>query len=82
MTEIEQLKAEIKNIIHLQGIGKVKAKPIKDFNVGEKFLYNYGYKAEILEKEIKGKSVKLKIKTDEGNTYDQIKRADTLWGIG
>ncbi len=37
------------NVTHLQGIGKVKAKQVKDFAIGEKIMWNYGGVSEILE---------------------------------
>ena len=82
---LKQLKreADLKKVsVHLQGIGRVPAKKIKDFKVGEKFAYNQGSRSTLLKKAIQGKSVKMQIKTDEGEIYNIIKKADTLWAIG
>ena len=48
--------------IHLQGIGRVRAKKAKDFKVGEKFLWNYGSRSKILKilKETKTQIVSFK----------------------
>lgn len=37
------------NTTHLQGIGRVEAKQVKDFSIGEKIMWNYGGVSEILE---------------------------------
>jgi hypothetical protein len=71
-----------KTSVHLQGVGRVHAKKMRDFKVGEKMAYNYGSTSTILKKEIKGKSAKLKIKTQEGEIYNVMKRMDTLIAIG
>ncbi len=78
---IRQAELE-KTTVHLQGIGRVKAKPIKDFQVGERLGFNFGSTAEILKKQIKGKSAKLKIKDTEGNVHDVLKRLNTMWAVG
>ena len=31
-----------KTSVHLQGVGRVHAKKMRDFKVGEKMAYNYG----------------------------------------
>ena len=33
--------------IHLQGVGRVEAKPAKEFKIGESFMWNYGSTSEI-----------------------------------
>ena len=71
-----------KDWVHLQGVGKVLAKQIKDFKVGEKLGYNYGSTAKILSRRVKGKSIRLKIQTNDGKIYNVVKRANTLWARG
>lgn len=39
------------NVIHLQGIGKVKAIPAEELKAGMHVVYNYGYTYEVLSVE-------------------------------
>jgi hypothetical protein len=34
--------------IHLQGIGRVPAKKVSDFKIGDKFMWNYGYTSKVI----------------------------------
>jgi hypothetical protein len=41
--------------IHLQGLGKVPAKPVREFQPGEFMRWNYGSSTEVIRVEPKGK---------------------------
>lgn len=66
----------------LQGIGNVPAKLAKDFKIGEKTIWNYGYIETILNIEYtkSGKSLKWIIDTN-GKKSVRILRVNTLVGI-
>ena len=38
----------MQNTIQLQYVGKVNAKPVQDFKIGEKMMWNYGFTSEII----------------------------------
>ena len=74
-----------KNHVHYQGIGDKPAKQIKDFKVGEKLLFNFGYTCTILDKEVtkSGKSVNIVLKDDQTKkVHTRRFQNETLWGIG
>jgi len=54
------------NSVHLQGIGKVTAKPAGELKIGDKTVWNYGFIETIVAIELKGKSVYVTI-TDNRN---------------
>lgn len=72
------------NFIHLQGIGKVKAKPAGNFKVGEKALWNYGYTSTIKNIQPVGKTGNFHNWTTQedksGGIYQRRVRKDRLVG--
>lgn len=36
------------NVTHLQGIGKINAKPVKALEAGDVIMWNYGYRSAVL----------------------------------
>jgi hypothetical protein len=69
--------------IHLQNLGRTKAKPAKDFAVGEKMLWNGAYTSTVLSTELSasGKTVTVVIEA-EGIQYVRRFGADRLIAIG
>lgn len=76
------LKVEAVDAVHLINCGNVEAKPVAQFRVGEKMMYNYGAAYTITEvvKETP-KTVVLAL-DDNGTRYEQRFKKATLWGIG
>lgn len=64
-------KIQGKNAIWLQGVGWVEAKPIEQFNLGEKIGYNYGSSGKILSVKPKGKKFHEVEVLSEGKKYKQ-----------
>lgn len=71
-------------IIHLQGIGKVKAIPANELKIGSVIVWNYGYTSEVSEiaysKTGKTLTVTLRSNTD-GKTYDRKLGSNRLVAI-
>ena len=66
--------------IHLQGIGKFRAKKAKEFKVGEKIVYNYGETSILKEIKPIGKSSLLWTTESKGKLYTRKVRKETLRG--
>ena len=66
-----------KQTIHLQGVGKVKAKRADNFKVGDTIVYNYGATAKVKKVSKKGKSVYWDTLSN-GKIYSVRKNKDTL----
>ena len=64
------------NTIHLQGIGRVKAKPASAFSPGDSVRYNYGYTAEVIR--IEGTSTLVFTEKTGEKEYTRKRRASTL----
>ena len=62
-----------KKYIWLQGIGYAKAKKIENFKPGDNMAFNYGYSAKVITKPKKTspKFYTIKLKNDNGKTYNQ-----------
>ena len=59
-----------KSTIHLQGIGKVLAKPAGDLAVGDTTTWNYGYRYTVVAVEPCGaKSIYLTEQAADGRTF-------------
>ncbi len=67
------------NEIHLQGIGKHRAKPAQEFNIGDIIVYNYGETAKVVSSVLKGKSIHLDI-LSKGKLFKVRKTKTTLMG--
>ena len=69
--------------IQLQNLGRTKAKPAKDFAVGEKMLWNSAYTSTVLATELSasGKTVTVIIEA-EGIRYTRRFGAERLIAIG
>ena len=58
------------NTLHLQGIGKVAAKPAGEIRVGDTLTWNYGYRYTVTAVESCGsKSVKVTERSATGQQY-------------
>jgi len=70
------------SLIHLQGYGEAKAKPAKEFKVGEKMLWNYGGKTmtKAILKETKC-FITFQIEED-GELYERRLKKNRLVAIG
>ena len=72
--------------VHLQGIyGKVPAKKIKDFKVGEKLRYNFGETTTIINiQPTKSGKSRVMILQDDKSKKKHTRRfkSDTYWAIG
>jgi hypothetical protein len=68
--------------LQLQGIGKVPAKPAKDFKPGEKTMWNFGFIETVLSVEFSktGKTVKWVIDSN-GKEYTRKLGANRLVGM-
>jgi hypothetical protein len=65
--------------VQLQGIGRVAAKPARDFQVGDLAVWNYGYTSEVVSVSPKGRTQLLwGVKTSDGNVLDRVVKADRL----
>ena len=72
------------NIVKLQGIGSQKAKPAKDFSVGEGMNWNEGYKSDVVGilKETKCFiTFSIQCRSD-GKVYQRRLKKDRLVAIG
>jgi hypothetical protein len=69
--------------IHLQNLGRTKAKPAKDFTIGEKMLWNGASTSTVLASELSasGKTVTVVIEAD-GLQYSRRFGAERLIAIG
>lgn len=75
---------EIEVYVHRQGMGKVRAKPVHMFEVGELIQWNHGFKAEFI-RVIKESPKTLLVETKSlcnGKHYERRVNKNTLWGIG
>jgi hypothetical protein len=74
---------EMNETIHLQGIGRAKAKRLDTFKPGEFIMWNYGYVAEIVEMvpSASGKTFKVTL-IEDGKTYVRKMAASRLAAIG
>lgn len=57
--------------IHLQGIGQFTAKPANELQVGDTTVWNYGSTAEVSNVSLKGKSVYVTLKTQDGKEWPE-----------
>ncbi len=67
-------------LIHLQGIGKHRAKFARDLVVGDTIVYNYGETGKVVSVHQKGKSVYYDV-VEKGNVYHVRKNKSTLVGV-
>jgi len=88
--KLNRQRRKEQNLIHLQGVGEVLAKPAKDFKIGEKFMWNTGATSEIVAiiKETKAfiifktKTTKDFFGKDEIKYWERKLKKDRLVGIG
>jgi hypothetical protein len=65
--------------IHLQEIGRVAAKPAKDFTVGDFAVWNAGFTSEVISIAPKGRTqITWQVRTKDGKTWDRVVKADRL----
>lgn len=64
---------------HLQGIGRVQAKPAREIKIGDVLVWNYGYTSRVLgiEPSKTGKTLVVKIEQN-GRLYERKMKADRL----
>lgn len=70
--------------LHLQGIGKVAARPASSIRPGDILLFNYGYPSKVLTADQEGKWVVFKlqyIRDNDGKEYSMKKKLDTMVGV-
>lgn len=68
---------------HLQGVGLWPAVPARDLRPGQRRVYNFGIRAEIVGVEPlkSGKSVRLTTRESNGKLYTKTVRAETLIAV-
>jgi hypothetical protein len=66
--------------IHLQGIGRVTAKPVSEVQVGETIYFNFGYGYEVtaIERVSPQFFMLTLVSKDNGNAYSQRYKASRL----
>ena len=87
MLNAKQLK-NMEKFIQIQSVGKVEAKPVSEFKIGEKMMWNFGYTSEILgvAKETKTQII-LKMNSvspegkSNGEVYERRMKKDRLAAI-
>lgn len=69
--------------IKLEGIGYHEAIQAKDLKICDITIWNYGYREQVIEKEFSktGKTIILKVKTEDGGVFTRRLRATRLVGI-
>jgi hypothetical protein len=78
----KQLHPDPPGTLHLQGIGRVRAKPASELVPGDRIVYNYGYIYTVLKAEHKGGSVILTERSeDTGKEFTHRKTAGTMMGL-
>lgn len=68
-------------IIHLQGIGKHRAKFARELVVGDIIVYNYGQTAKVVSVHQKGKSVYFDVVAPHDIVHHVRKNKTTLVGV-
>jgi hypothetical protein len=69
--------------IKLQGIAEQEAIKAKDLKIGDITIWNYGFKEKVVEKSFSktGKTVILKVKSEDGCVFTRNLRAERLVAI-
>lgn len=69
--------------IHLQGIGRVHAKPAQEFKVGEKMGWNYGSTSKVIGvKKVTKKFIVFRLQTKDGSVWERRLKKDRMVAIG
>lgn len=69
-------------LVHLQGIGKVRAKPASAFEVGERMGWNYGYTSQVISKEKRGQFIHFKMLASDNQVYSRRMKPSRLVALG
>jgi len=69
--------------VHLQYVGRVKAKPAKDFRIGEKMMWNGGSTTEVVSVvKTTAKFITYGLRDDESGPWVRRLKKDRLVAIG
>lgn len=70
------------NTTHLQGIGRVPAKPAGELEVGDVIIYNYGYRSTVCGIIARGKTqIIIHTASHTGGFYQSVINRSRLVGI-
>lgn len=69
--------------VHLQGLGRTPAKPARDFRVGERIMWNYGYVSliESIVPSASGKTLVMGLRKGNGQLNSRRVGADRLLAL-
>jgi hypothetical protein len=69
--------------VHLQGIGRVRAKAAGELVAGDVIVFNYGYAYTVVKVEQgRGSLLNVHARDEKGKVWEINKRASTLMGYG
>ena len=67
--------------IQLIGVGRCNAKLVKDLQIGDEIIYNYGYTATVIKMARRGKNQMVFFTESNGKTYKSIKNLSTAIAV-
>ena len=67
--------------IQLIGVGRCNAKLVKDLQIGDEIIYNYGYTATVTKMARRGKNQMIFITESNGKRYQSVKNLSTAIAV-
>jgi len=67
--------------IQLIGVGRCNAKLVKDLQIGDEIIYNYGYTATVIKMARRGKNQMAFITETNGKQYKSVKNLSTAIAV-